>query len=314
MKKLQQKTVTRNVWIGIAVAFCLLPFVTPGIALAGGIILSQFGIQNKRWQRSSSFLLKVSVVLLGFGVHLATVVEVSQSSFGLTAFSVCFTLLTGVTLGYLFKVKSKTTWLVAVGTAICGGSAIAAAAPVIGADQEDVTFSLIVVFVLNAIALFIFPALGNWMHLDQITFGYWSAIAIHDTSSVIGAGAAYGKEALEIATIVKLTRALWIIPVAFVLLLINGSNGKKSITIPWFIFLFLAVILLVYWVPSLNIVANIMVAIGKRGLIIALFFIGNSISAEAIKESGSRIFLLGVCLWILVAVSSLFSLLVFNIS
>jgi uncharacterized integral membrane protein (TIGR00698 family) len=289
----------------IAVIVCFFPIVSPTLALCLGILFSLLKISGAGWEKQSGTLLKASVVLMGFGMSFTQVVATSKSSFLVTAVSVGLILITGVLLGRLLKVDSNVSWLIAAGTAICGGSAIAAIAPVIKAKEEQITFALVVVFVLNAIALLVFPFIGHLFHLNQITFGYWAAIAIHDTSSVVGAGAAYGTKALEVATIVKLTRALWIIPVSIGIVLFQPKGEKKQIAIPWFIFLFVAAILLTYFVPDYSSWYNHLAWLGKRGLVVALFFIGSSISFPAMKQSGMKSFVLGGTLWVLVCVISL---------
>ncbi|MDD3286491.1 MAG: putative sulfate exporter family transporter, partial [Bacteroidales bacterium] len=219
---------------------CLMPFFTAPIALASGILLTILKIQKPyEIKKYTSKILQWSIVLMGFGMSLEKVIETSQTGVLLTATSVILTFFFGLGLGYLYKVERNTTMLIASGTAICGGSAIAAVSPIIDAKNNQITFALTVIFVLNAVALFIFPVIGQALNMSQENFGYWSAIAIHDTSSVVGAGAAYGKEALEVATTVKLTRTLWIIPLSFIVLFLNRKENKTNkIKIPWFILYF----------------------------------------------------------------------------
>ena len=287
---------------------CLMPFFTAPIALAAGILLTLLKVEKLyEIKKYTSKILQWSIVLMGFGMSLQKVVETSQTGVLLTATSVFLTFLFGLALGYLFKVEKNTTMLISSGTAICGGSAIAAVSPIINAKNNQITFALTVIFVLNAIALFIFPIIGHALGMSQESFGYWSAIAIHDTSSVVGAGAAYGSEALEIATTVKLTRTLWIIPLSFLVLFINRKESKGGkVKIPWFILYFVIAIILAYYLPSYAETFNHLNWLGKKGMVIALFLIGTSFSLEDMKTAGLRAFLLGIILWLIISLSTLF--------
>ncbi|MDD2487859.1 MAG: putative sulfate exporter family transporter [Bacteroidales bacterium] len=287
---------------------CLMPFFTAPIALAAGILLTLLKVEKPyEIKKYTSKILQWSIVLMGFGMSLQKVVETSQTGVLLTATSVFLTFLFGLALGYLFKVEKNTTMLISSGTAICGGSAIAAVSPIINAKNNQITFALTVIFVLNAIALFIFPIIGHALGMSQESFGYWSAIAIHDTSSVVGAGAAYGSEALEIATTVKLTRTLWIIPLSFLVLFINRKESKGGkVKIPWFILYFVIAIILAYYLPSYAETFNHLNWLGKKGMVIALFLIGTSFSLEDMKTAGLRAFLLGIILWLIISLSTLF--------
>jgi uncharacterized integral membrane protein (TIGR00698 family) len=198
--------------------------------------------------------------------------------------------------------------LVSSGTAICGGSAIAAVAPIINAKNHQISFSLIIVFVLNAIALFIFPVIGHWFNLSQETFGYWAAIAIHDTSSVVGAGATYGPEALATATTVKLIRALWIIPLSLTIALFQKDRSGNRINIPWFILLFVISIVVAYLIPQGQETFTHLNWLGKKGMVIALFLIGSNISMAEAKKAGVKSFVLGVVLWFLIGIVSFITL------
>ncbi len=217
-------------------------------------------------------------------------------------------MIAGLLLAKLFKVESKTGILISAGTAICGGSAIAAVAPVINAKNYQISFSLVVIFILNAVALVIFPIIGHYFNLDQTTFGTWAAIAIHDTSSVVGAGATYGAKALETATTVKLIRALWIIPLAIVIALVQKDKTSGKVKVPWFIGLFAMSIVAAYLFPNLKITFEHFYWLGKQGMVIALFIIGSSISIADAKEAGLRSFILGVLLWLLIGVVSFIAL------
>jgi uncharacterized integral membrane protein (TIGR00698 family) len=288
--------------------FCLMPFFTAPIALASGILLTIFKIQKPyEIKKYTSKILQWSIVLMGFGMSLEKVIETSQTGVLLTAASVILTFFFGLGLGYLYKVERNTTMLIASGTAICGGSAIAAVSPIIDAKNNQITFALTVIFVLNAVALFIFPVIGQALNMSQENFGYWSAIAIHDTSSVVGAGAAYGKEALEVATTVKLTRTLWIIPLSFIVLFLNRKENKSNkIKIPWFILYFVIAIVIAYFLPQYQETYNHINWLGKKGMVLALFLIGTSFSIEDLKTAGPKSFLLGISLWIIISLGTLF--------
>lgn len=288
--------------------FCLMPFFTAPIALASGILLTIFKIQKPyEVKKYTSKILQWSIVLMGFGMSLEKVIETSQTGVLLTAASVILTFFFGLGLGYLYKVERNTTMLIASGTAICGGSAIAAVSPIIDAKNNQITFALTVIFVLNAVALFIFPVIGQALNMSQENFGYWSAIAIHDTSSVVGAGAAYGKEALEVATTVKLTRTLWIIPLSFIVLFLNRKENKTNkIKIPWFILYFVIAIVIAYFLPQYQETYNHINWLGKKGMVLALFLIGTSFSIEDLKTAGLKSFLLGISLWIIISLGTLF--------
>ncbi|MBP1645615.1 MAG: rane protein [Bacteroidetes bacterium] len=287
---------------------CLMPFFTAPIALAAGILLTLLKIEKPyEIKKYTSKILQWSIVLMGFGMSLEKVIETSQTGVLLTAASVFLTFLFGMGLGYLYKVDKNTTMLISSGTAICGGSAIAAVSPIIDAKNNQITFALTVIFVLNTVALFVFPVIGQALNMSQENFGYWSAIAIHDTSSVVGAGAAYGKEALEVATTVKLTRTLWIIPLSFLVLFLNRKENKSNkIKIPWFILYFVIAIIIAYLLPQYQETYNHINWLGKKGMVLALFLIGTSFSIEDLKTAGLRSFLLGITLWIIISVGTLF--------
>ncbi len=293
-----------NIIVAIALLICFIPFVSPAFALIMGIILSLLGIKNKEINKYTSFSLKASIILLGFGMNLTQVISASKTGFYNTAISVLFVMFWGYVLAKILKVDSKTATLISVGTAICGGSAIAAVSPVINAKHHQTSFALIVVFVLNAIALIIFPVIGHYFHLSQVTFGNWAAIAIHDTSSVVGAGATYGAKSLEVATTVKLIRALWIIPLSIFIALLQQDKSSGKPKIPWFIGLFIISILIANFFTSYATLFSYLSWIGKRGMVIALFLIGSSMSLSDIKDAGFRSFLMGVLLWLLIGVSS----------
>lgn len=291
----------------IVAILCFFPFVSAPMALFCGIVFSLLKIEKPfQFKKYSSPLLQYSVVLMGFGMNLQQVIEVSSKGIVLTACSVLLVFLLGVLLGKIFKVDKNTSFLISSGTAICGGSAIAAVSPIVGAKDCQISFSLTVVFVLNAIALFIFPYIGEYFNMSQEDFGYWSAIAIHDTSSVVGASAAYGKEALQVATTVKLARTLWIIPLSFLVMFLNRkeNQGKGKIKIPCFILYFIIAILIAGFIPVLQPAYSVLSYIGKRGMVLALFMIGNGFNLSELKKVGIKPFILGLVLWVIISVST----------
>jgi uncharacterized integral membrane protein (TIGR00698 family) len=285
--------------------------VSPAVALVGGIAFG-FTVEHPFRTESGSlarFLLQASVVALGFGMNLKQVVHAGRSGFAYTAISISCAMLLGLLFGSLLKVAGKASFLISAGTAICGGSAIAAVAPITGADQEEISVSMGTVFLLNSIALLIFPAIGHALHLSQNQFGLWSALAIHDTSSVVGAAAKYGSQALEIGTTVKLARALWIVPVSLLaaayMARTTGAAGIRksggSVKIPWFIFLFCLAAAASTYLPRFAAQYGTLNHLGKAGLTATLFLIGTSLSKDTLKQVGIRPFVQGVSLWIIVA-------------
>lgn len=298
-----------NNWLySLIIILCMMPFVSPAISLFTGLMLSLIGIRHENLHQYTSPLLQISIVLLGFGMNLSEVVSASKNGFLETLISVTIVMGLGTLLGKLLKIEKNTSLLIATGTAICGGSAIAAVAPIINSKNYQSSFALIVVFVLNALALFLFPFIGHQLGLSQTVFGNWAAIAIHDTSSVVGAGALYGEKALQIATTVKLIRALWIIPLSIVLAFLVKNDHKKSIKFPWFILLFVLAIVFAYIFPNFQVSYKHFSWLGNRGMVIALFLIGSNITVSDIKKSGLKSFLLGITLWMIIAVGSLFFL------
>ncbi len=292
----------------LLILLCLTPLVSPPIALASGLILA-LTIGNpypKQTAKTTKILLQASVVLLGFGMNLSEVVKAGKSGILFTIATIFGTLALGFLVGKILKVKDKTSSLISSGTAICGGSAIAAVAPVIDADSEEISVSLGTVFILNSIALFTFPVIGHALNLSQNQFGVWAAIAIHDTSSVVGAAAKYGSEALQIATTVKLTRALWIAPIAF-LFAFFYRNKKAKIAVPYFILFFLLATIIRTYTPATfpPSIFDSLVMLAKTGLTVTLFLIGASLSGEVLKKVGVRPLLQGVLLWIIITVVSL---------
>lgn len=306
MKQLLSKN--SNYLFLIGIALCFVPGFTPATALIFGLFFSLIGIKSSAFTKHTASVLQASIVLMGFGMNLALAIQASKTGFSFTVISVITCISIGLLLGKVLKVEKTTCTLISVGTAICGGSAIAAVAPVIKAKNKQVLFAMAVVFVLNSIALIIFPIMGHYFGMSQETFGYWAAIAIHDTSSVVGASAAYGEEALRIATAVKLTRALWIIPVSIVFALVNKNSDSGKIKIPWFIGLFVLAILTAHFLPQLHDGFSVLNWLGKKGMVIALLFIGSSISVSEIKETGYQSFILGIILWLVIGGSSLYLL------
>jgi uncharacterized integral membrane protein (TIGR00698 family) len=283
-------------------------WVTPPVALFLGLVFALLCGQAypKFNKKVSKKLLQYSVVGLGFGMNLHASLASGKEGMMFTIISVIGTMIIGMFIGRkMLKVNRDTSYLISSGTAICGGSAIAAVGPVIKAKDSDMSVALATIFVLNAIALFIFPVMGDWLGLTQQEFGTWAAIAIHDTSSVVGAGAAYGEEALQVATTIKLTRALWIIPLALVTSVIFKNGGKK-ISIPWFILWFIVAILLnTYILDSVPEVGKAISGLARKGLIITMFFIGASLSTDVLKAVGVKPLLQGVLLWLVISIGSL---------
>ena len=300
----------RTFQIIFVVAFLLtaLPFFSSAYALILGIILSltlgnPFPSLTAKYSKQ---LLKLSVIGLGFGVNFMEVVKTGKSSIGLTFISITLTVLIGTYLGKFFRVRDKTSSLIAFGTAICGGSAIAAMAPVIQADDNDIAVSLATVFTLNAIALLIFPPLGQALGLNQHQFGLFSALAIHDTSSVVGAAATYGAGALAVGTTVKLTRALWIAPFSLAAGFRSGNAGKA--TFPLFILGFIAAAVINSYLTQFNPVWHGLYKGSKQMLIMTLFLIGTGLSKKVLAEVGLKPMLQGVILWLLVSTSTLLAI------
>src|SRR5258706_8435461 len=280
-------------------------FTSPPVALAMGLV---FGLlfpnpYDHEAKKFSKFLLQAFVVGLGFGMNLHQVVQAGRSGFLYTMLGISFALLAGMGLGALLGVQRVPAFLISTGTAICGGSAIAAVGPITQASDEEMAVALGTVFVLNSVALLIFPVLGVALKLTQSQFGLWAALAIHDTSSVVGAAAKYGAEALAIATTVKLARALWIVPVSLATAMVRGA--KAQIQWPWFIALFCLAAICNTYLPTGAHAYALAVKLAKIGLTVTLFLIGSGISVATIKRVGHRPLLLGIILWLLVSVVSL---------
>jgi len=280
-------------------------FLSPPVALVVGLI---FGLTFTHPYSADSgelakFLLKASVVALGFGMNLHEVLRAGRSGFLYTAGSITFAMIVGLLLGRLFKVEKTAAFLITAGTAICGGSAIAAVAPIVQASDEEIAVSMGTVFILNSVALFLFPPIGWALRLSQEQFGLWSALAIHDTSSVVGATARYGAVALVVGTTIKLARALWIVPLAIGTAAVKKTKGQ--IQWPWFILFFCLAAVVNTYFPSLTRFNTSMSTLGRLGLTATLYLIGTGLSRATIKEVGIRPFLQGVVLWIIVGCLSL---------
>ena len=283
-------------------------WITPPLALFLGLAFALLCGQAypKFNKKVSKKLLQYSVVGLGFGMNLQASLASGKEGMLFTIVSVVGTMLIGTFIGWkILKVNRDTSYLISSGTAICGGSAIAAVGPVIKAKDSDMSVALATIFVLNAIALFIFPVFGHWLGMTEQEFGTWAAIAIHDTSSVVGAGAAYGEEALQVATTIKLTRALWIIPLALVTSFIFKGKDRK-ISIPWFILWFIVAMLInTYVLDNVPEVGKAISGLARKGLIITMFFIGASLSTDVLKAVGIKPLVQGVLLWIVISIGSL---------
>ena len=293
----------RLFFVGIILAASGL--ISPPFALLAGLVYGltlahPFHVESKSLAK---FLLQASVVGLGFGMNLHEVVHAGRSGFLYTAVSITAVMLLGLGLGYLIHVSKKSSFLIAAGTAICGGSAIAAVGPIAEASEEEMAVSLGAVFILNSVALFLFPLVGFALHLTQSQFGLWSALAIHDTSSVVGATAKYGPIALAVGTTVKLARALWIVPLSVVTAMTLKS--KARIQWPWFILLFCIAAFLNTLLPTFNPAFTALSRLGKIGLTVTLFLIGTGLNKETLKRVGVRPLLQGVTLWIIVGTATL---------
>jgi uncharacterized integral membrane protein (TIGR00698 family) len=307
---------TRNLFF-VGIILSASGLISPPVALAGGLIyglstVHHFHVESRNLSR---FLLQAAVVCLGFGMNLQAVVHAGRSGFLYTAISITFALSLGVLLGKLLKVGKTQSLLISFGTAICGGSAIAAMGPVLEANEEQMAVSLGTVFVLNSVALVAFPLIGWRMHLSQTQFGLWAALAIHDTSSVVGAGAKYGATALAVGTTVKLARALWIVPLAIATSMIR--KNKARIHYPWFILYFCVAAVAATYLPRMvpvglkTEVVGLLGAlnrVGRASLTVVLFLIGTGITRSTLREVGLRPLIQGISLWIVVAGLSLWAI------
>jgi uncharacterized integral membrane protein (TIGR00698 family) len=289
----------------VGVVLAASGFVSPAIALLAGLIFGltlahPFPAQSSDITR---LLLQASVVALGFGMNLHEVLRAGRSGFVYTAVSITAALLLGLAIGYVMQVSKKPSFLISAGTAICGGSAIAAVGPISGASDEEMAVSLGAVFILNSIALFVFPPVGFALHMSQSQFGLWSALAIHDTSSVVGATAKYGATALAIGTTIKLARALWIVPLSVGTA--AAFKSKARIQWPWFILFFCIAALFNTLLPQFASAFGVLNRLGKLGLTVTLFLIGASLNKETLRSVGVRPLLQGLTLWIIVGAGTL---------
>ena len=312
-KNLLDKSITtREVIFVLAVVFCSSPLVSPPIALLMGLIIAQFighpylHLNHK----ATHILLQVSVVGLGFGMNVTSALKAGKEGILFTIVSIIGTLVIGFFMGKFLKIEKKTSYLISAGTAICGGSAIAAISPVIKAQEKQISVALGTIFILNSAALFLFPFIGHQLNLSQSQFGMWCAIAIHDTSSVVGAASKYGPQALEIATTVKLARALWIIPVAFLSTFIFKNKNSK-IKIPYFIGLFVLAMIANTYIPFVQQYNHYLTNIAKAGLTLTLFLIGCGLNRKTISSVGFKPLIQGVILWVIISTAALWAVTTF---
>jgi uncharacterized integral membrane protein (TIGR00698 family) len=302
---IQNEKVRKIIFITLGIV-CLTPFISSPIALALGFMLAVF-IGNpfeKHLHHYIHLLLQISIVGLGFGLKLDEALHAGKTGLMLTVVSIITVMVLGYILGKLLKLEKPLAYLISAGTAICGGSAIAAVSPIIKPSTKQMSLALAIIFTLNSIALFIYPAIGHLLNLSQEQFGLWCAVGIHDTSSVVGAAGKYGNEALKIATTVKLARALWIIPVSIITMFIF-KNKESKIKIPWFIGYFIIAILLNTYVPFPEHLNTFITALAKSGLNLTLFFIGSTLSIQTLKTIGFKPLAAAVILWVVISIGSL---------
>ena len=298
----------------VALGAALVAWASPPLALLAGMALA-LTVGNPfvhRTQGIAKWLLQASVVLLGFSMNLPLVLRLGLNGSVFAAVTIGATLLLGWWLGKRLKLSPKTATLISVGTAICGGSAIAAVSTVIGASGAEIAVSIGTIFLLNAVALYVFPIAGHLLHLGQDQFGLWAGVAIHDISSVVGAGISYGPKALQVATAVKLSRTLWIVPLTMVFAT-GGPGVRRKIAVPWFVGLFLLASLLRSYSPLVAAWSPTLATIAERGMILVLFLIGTALSREALRAVGWRTAVAGICLWLFISVGSIASILFFHL-
>jgi len=293
---------------------CFTPYISGAFALTTGVLLSLLlGNPFAQWTKTwTSRLLQISIVGLGAGMNLTTISKVGVEGLGYTALGILITFIAGTALGKAFKNDKNTSLLITAGTAICGGSAIAAVSSTIRARPHETSVALAVVFLLNASALVIFPGIGHYFQLSEPQFGLWCALAIHDTSSVVGAAVQYGAQAAQIATTIKLARALWIIPISLIIGYTWNRNSQNGVPVkskhPWFILGFLLAAALVTWAPSLRPLGESVSGLSKTLLTFTLFLIGSGLTRAALSQVGFRPFIQGICLWFIMASSTLFAI------
>lgn len=309
---IQNERSQKIIFILLAV-ICLTPIVSSPIALLLGFILAII-IGNpfeKNLHQYIHLLLQISIVGLGFGLKLDEALEAGKSGLILTVISILTVMISGYFIGKLLKLERPLSYLISVGTAICGGSAIAATSPIIKPNTKQISLALAIIFTLNSIALFVYPVAGHFLNLTQEQFGLWCAVGIHDTSSVVGAAGKYGNEALKIATTVKLARGLWIIPVSLITMIIF-KNKESKIKIPWFIGYFILAILLNTYFPFFSAFSLGINVLAKSGLNLTLFFIGSTLSIQTLKTIGMKPLALAIFLWIFISIGSLVFILNFD--
>jgi len=296
----------RQIAFVVLVVLCFTPFIDPPLALLFGFIVAQtIGNPFKQLNsKATQLLLKICVIGLGFGMNLQEALHVGKEGFVFTICTIVLTLIAGFFIGRWLSVDKKTSFLISSGTSICGGSAIAAVSPIVEADEKQISMALGAVFVLNSMALILFPWLGNILNMSQHDFGLWSAVAIHDTSSVVGASSKFGQEALQVATTVKLERALWIIPLSIVSAIIYKRNGK-GVKIPFFIGFFIIAMCISTYLPDYKYIYDGAVLISKKGLSLTLFLIGTGLSLENLKAVGAKPFIQAIALWVIISSVSL---------
>lgn len=297
-------------WIVIAaIGATLVALGAPSwAALAAGLVIALVSPLDppRELKRMTTYTLQLGVIALGAGMDLAVVGRVGGTGLLITTTSILLAVGLGTVLGRALKIPGNTPLLISVGTAICGGSAIAAVASVIEPEEHETSVALGVVFILNAIGLVVFPIIGHALGLSEPAFGRWAALAIHDTSSVVGAGLAYGSVALAVATTTKLARALWIAPMTVAIAVGRRRGGSlRSVKWPWFILGFVLVAALVTWVPAIAEHGHTISGVGRRLLVLALFLIGLSLSRKRLAQVGTPPLVLGVLLWVIVAAASL---------
>jgi uncharacterized integral membrane protein (TIGR00698 family) len=309
-KSILDKTITtREVIFMFFVVLCLSPFISPPIALLMGLVIAQFighpylNLNHK----ATHILLQVSVVGLGFGMNVNNALKAGKEGFLFTIVSIIGTIVIGILLGKILKIEEKISFLIATGTAICGGSAIAAISPVIKANEKQISVALGTIFILNSVALVFFPIIGHYLNLTENQFGLWCAIAIHDTSSVVGAAGKYGVHALEVATTVKLARALWIIPIALLSTVIFKNKDTK-IKIPYFIGLFILAMMANTYIPFVNDFSHYITSFAKATLTLTLFLIGCGLSQKVLVSVGYKPLIQGTVIWIVISVSTLLAI------
>lgn len=306
MQTTLDKDLLRKILFFLLVVFCISPFASSPVALALGIAFTII-IGNPYEQKVHKYihlLLQISIVGLGFGLQLDEAMKAGRDGITLTIMSITTVMVLGYFLGKFLKIERPLSYLISVGTAICGGSAIAAVTPIIKPTTKQMSLALAIVFTLNSVALFIYPAIGHLLNMTQEQFGLWCAIGIHDTSSVVGAANKYGDIALKVATTVKLSRALWIIPMSLLTMVLFKTKGAK-IKIPWFIGYFIIAILLHTYFPIFEGFSHIATTAAKSGLNLTLFFIGSTISIQTLKTISWKPLFLAVVLWIIISVGSL---------